>query len=151
MAKKKGVCLRLFMNYETPWLKNKSTGIVEIYDGTSWVSLIDPSSMTMNTYDLDSGEGSGRNQDGEMLRDRVAVKEKIELKFPPMYRSDYHKLLSLIKDTFFQCRYFSDLQGKQRTVTMYVGDRKCSVYYMYDAKNEAQAIVQDVSFNFIEK
>ena len=107
--------------------------------------------MTLNTYDLDSGEGSGRNQNGEMFRDRVAIKEKIEMSFPPMYRSDYSKLLSLVKDTFFKVRYYSDLQGKVREATMYVGDRKGSVYYKYDANNQSQAIIKDISFNFIER
>lgn len=139
------------MTYDTPWLKGKATGIVEVYDGKTWVSLINPSSMTLNTYDLDSGEGTGRNQNGEMFRDRVAVKEKIEMTFPAMYRSDYAKMLSLVKDTFFKVRYFSDLQGKTCEATMYVGDRKGSIYYKYDTNNQPQAIIKDISFNFIEK
>ena len=122
-----------------------------MYDGKTWVSLINPSSMTLNTYDLDSGEGTGRNQNGEMFRDRVAVKEKIEMSFPAMYRSDYAKMLALVKDTFFKVRYFSDLQGKTREATMYVGDRKGSIYYKYDTNNQPQAIIKDISFNFIEK
>lgn len=141
------------MDIQTPWLEGKSTGIVQILDTNTnrWVSLIDPSAMTVNTYDLDSGEGTGRNQNGEMFRDRVAVKEKIEMTFPPMYRADYVELLSLIKDSFFQVKYFSDLQGKERTATMYVGDRKASIYYRYDTSSPMKAMVKDVAFNFIEK
>lgn len=141
------------MDIQTPWLEGKSTGIVQILDTNTnrWVSLIDPSVMTVNTYDLDSGEGTGRNQNGEMFRDRVAVKEKIEMTFPPMYRADYVELLSLIKDSFFQVKYFSDLQGKERTATMYVGDRKASIYYRYDTSSPMKAMVKDVAFNFIEK
>lgn len=141
------------MDIQTPWLKGKSTGIVQVLDTNTnkWVSIIDPSVMTVNTYDLDSGEGTGRNQNGEMFRDRVAVKEKIEMTFPPMYRADYVELLSLIKDSFFQVKYFSDLQGKERTATMYVGDRKASIYYRYDTSSPMKAMVKDVAFNFIEK
>lgn len=141
------------MDIQTPWLKGKSTGIVQVLDTNTnkWVSIIDPSVMTVNTYDLDSGEGTGRNQNGEMFRDRVAVKEKIEMTFPPMYRADYVELLSLIKDSFFQVKYFSDLQGEERTATMYVGDRKASIYYRYDTSSPMKAMVKDVAFNFIEK
>lgn len=141
------------MDIQTPWLKGRSTGIVQVLNENNgeWVSLIDPSAMTTNTYDLDSGEGTGRNQNGEMFRDRVAVKEKLEMTFPPMLRADYVTLLSLVKNDFFQAKYFSDLQGTERIVTMYVGDRKASVYYGFDASNPKQAMVKDVQFNFIEK
>ena len=141
------------MEIQTPWLKGRDTGIVQVLntEANEWVSLIDPSSMKMSTYDLDSGEGTGRNQNGEMFRDRVAIKEKLEMTFPPMLRADYGTLLNLVRNDFFQCRYYSDLQGTVRTVTMYVGDRSMNIYFGYKTSDQANAIVKDISFNFIEK
>lgn len=141
------------MEIQTPWLKGRDTGIVQVLntETNEWVSLIDPSSMKMSTYDLDSGEGTGRNQNGEMFRDRVAIKEKLEMAFPPMFRSDYSTLLNLVRNDFFQVKYYSDLQGTVRTVTMYVGDRSMSIYFGYKTSDQANAIVKDISFNFIEK
>lgn len=40
-----------------------------------------PSSLEFQVYDLDGEEGSGRNQNGEMFRDRKAVKRKIVCTF----------------------------------------------------------------------
>lgn len=141
------------MVYDTPWLTNKAHCIIQIYDTETkkWESLIDPSTMKISIQDLDSGEGTGRNQDGEMFRDRVAVKEKIKLTFPPMYRSDFHKMLKLISDQFFKVRYFSDMQLSVREVDMYVGDREATVYNAYDTSNNLIMIVKDISFNFIER
>lgn len=140
------------MEVSTPWLKLKANGVVSVKDANgTWQSLIDPASMSISVYDLDSGEGAGRNQDGEMLRDRVAVKEKIEMSFPPMYRKDYGKMLALIKSEFFEVKYYSDFYGAVRTATMYVGDRSQSLYNLYDVAKEGEAICTGIKFNFIEK
>lgn len=141
------------MVYDTPWLTNKAHGIIQIYDTETkkWESLIDPATLKVSIQDLDSGEGTGRNQEGEMFRDRVAVKEKIKLTFPPMYRSDFHKMLKLISNQFFKVRYFSDMQLSEREVDMYVGDREATVYNAYDTNDNLHMLVKDISFNFIER
>ena len=135
--------------YRTPWLK--VTNILQIKHNGEWISLPDPQSMSVNNYDLDSGDSTGRNQDGELLRDRVAIKEKLELTFPPMYRADYQAILSLVKDVFFQVKYYSDYYGETREATMYVGDRKVSLYYKQDQNNPSLGWTNAVSMNFIER
>ena len=91
------------MEYETPTLVGHATNIVSVLEKetNTWHSLVDPQTMKISIQDLDSGEATGRNQDGQMFRDRVAVKEKIKLTFPPMYRIDYHRMLRLISGQFF--------------------------------------------------
>ena len=136
--------------YASPWLK--VTNMIQILDSNGeWISLPDPQSMKINNYDLDSGDGTGRNQYGELLRDRVAIKEKIELAFPPMMRRDYQAILNLVKPTFFQVKYFSDYYGEVRIATMYVGDRTMELYYMQDQTNPALSNTKTVSMNFIER
>ena len=129
---------------------------VKVYDTQdptqfSWVSLPDPQTMQIETYDLDSEDGAGRDQSGLMFRDRRAVKEKLTCTFPPMWAGDYKELLSLLKDTFFEMKYFSPYYGGTRTATMYVGNRTAPWYYLHDPNNRNQSWMQASSMNFIER
>ena len=134
----------------TQYLADKATNIVEVYDtaSSSWKTLINPSKMTWNVYDLDAGGTTGRTITGRMLRDRVAIKEKIEMEFPPMEAADFTEMLRLIAGQSFQCRYYSLKTGSVRIAEMYVGDRTGSAYYNF--KRNEHDIYTDVKFNFIE-
>jgi len=134
----------------TSFLADKATNIVEVYDETAgeWKTLINPAKMVWNVYDLDAGGTTGRTITGKMLRDRVAVKEKLEMEFPPMEASDFTEMLSLVSGQSFQCRYYSLKTGGVRVAEMYVGDRTGSAYYNYERTNKD--IYTDVKFNFIE-
>lgn len=135
--------------YRTPWIKVHN--FIQICYKGQWVSLPDPMSMKINNYDIDSGDSTGRNQNGELLRDRVAVKEKIELKFPPMLRRDYQSILDMVKDQFFEVKYYSDYYGETRVATMYVGDRSFETYYNQDQDNPSLSQTRAISMNFIER
>jgi len=116
-----------------------------------WTSLIDPSKIKHDIYDLDAGNTTGRNLAGEMLRDRVAVKEKLNMEFPPMVADDYYAMLNLIKDQFFDVQYYSPFTGGKRVATMYVGDREGEPYYDYDTNDLGNNMWTNVKFNFIER
>lgn len=144
------------MAYSSPWLSGKATGIVQVQttDGQGnlvWVSLIDPSAMEYQAYDLDAGGSTGRGLDGKLLRDRVAKKEKLVMEFPPMRAEDMTTMLNLVAGEFFQCKYYSILYGQVREATMYVGDRSAKAYYLYDSANHATQMWTDIKFNFIEE
>lgn len=140
------------MAYSSPWLDGKSTGIVSVQDSNgNWISLIDPSSFEYQVYDLDAGNSTGRNLSGLMLRDRQAVKEKLVMEFPPMRGEDFTRMLSLVADQFFQCRYYSLKKGTIVEATMYVGDRSAKMYYNYDTNNHPVQTWTDIKFNFIER
>lgn len=134
----------------TEHLADKATRIVEVYDteNSEWATLVNPSKMVWNVYDLDAGGTTGRTITGKMLRDRVAVKEKIEMEFPPMEASDFTEMLRLVAGQSFQCRYYSLKTGSIRVAEMYVGDRTASAYNKY--KRNEKDIYTDVKFNFIE-
>lgn len=139
------------MAYITPWLDGKATGIVQVKSNNQWVSLIDPSKMQFQVYDLDAGETTGRNLEGDMLRDRQAVKEKLVMEFPPMVAADFTQMVSLVADQFFECRYYSLKTGAVRETTMYVGDREAEAYYGYDPTNPNECMWTNIKFNFIER
>lgn len=136
--------------YKTPWLHGKVNSIISIWNGAQYISLPDPSSMSIDTYDLDSDNGSGRNQAGTMFRDRVAIKEKLNCEFPPMYAYDYSLMLELCQNTSFTVRYYSYKYKGWRETEMYVGDRSAEAYNMYRTDTPETNIVDGFSMNFIE-
>ena len=135
------------MTYISPW--EKSTGILKVNVNGSSYNLPDPASMDYQVYDLDTEDGSGRGLDGNMLRDRVAVKEKLVIVFPPLMASDITRILNLVADQFFECTYWSLKTGGFRTATMYAGDRSAKAYYLHDGDN--YDLWTDFSVNFIER
>lgn len=111
------------------------------------VFIQDPSSLEYQRYDLDSEEGSGRNQQGQMLRDRVAVKVKLVCKFPPLKGAELSTLMKAIDDEFFQMEYPDAYTGTRKTMTCYAGDRTAP---MYTIKNGV-VLWEGFSVNFIER
>ena len=113
------------------------------------VYIQDPSSMTFSLQDLDSEEGSGRNQLGEMLRDRVATKRKLTCKFPPMKSKEVAELLQAVSGVFMELEFPDPNTNNRETMTVYVGDRTVP-FYTWDYINDCW-IVSEVAFNFIER
>ncbi len=112
------------INYLSPWLKDKINGYISIQTSDGYfISLPDPVELKITEYDVDSSTGTGRNQYGDLIRDRVAIKEKLNCTFPRMMRYDYQIMLALTKDVSFNVRYYSDLYRGFVTKKMYVGDR----------------------------
>lgn len=91
------------------------------------VQLPEPGTLSVGIQDLDS-EKSGRNQKGEMFRDRIAVKRKLNIKFLPLSSDDMKKVLNAVSDKFFTIEYPDPMTGAKKSITAYVGDRTAPVY-----------------------
>lgn len=107
-----------------------------------------PNKYEVQVSDVDREDGSGRNQNGDMLRDRAGVKKKVILAFTAIPQSKAEKLLKAIKAEFFPVTYLDPELGK-RTMTAYVGDRNCQMFKYDRAKKEW--IWDNITFNLIEK
>ena len=105
-----------------------------------------PKSYKVTVSDID-GE-SNRNANGELIRDRITVKRKLEMEWGPLSDDEISTLLKAVKNTFFNCT-FPDPQEGVLTKTMYVGDRSAPAY-MYDEKTKSTKW-QELKMNFIEK
>ena len=103
-----------------------------------------PSEFQVDFYDID-GE-STRNAKGELNRDRITTKRKLNCKWPPLTQAEVSTILNSVKDTFFNVEYYDPLLGKT-TKTFYVGDRQMPMLYM---KNN-NPMWENLSMNFIEK
>lgn len=91
------------------------------------IQLPEPETLSVGIQDLDS-EKSGRNQKGEMFRDRIAVKRKLNIKFLPLSSDDMKKVLNAVSDKFFTIEYPDPMTGAKKSITAYVGDRTAPVY-----------------------
>ena len=111
--------------------------------------IADPQTLTWDIYDLDSEDGAGRNQEGIMFRDRVAVKRKLNCTWPPMDDHEMSKLLKAMSDVFFTIRYPDAFDGAYREGEFYVGDRSTPMY-MWNAE-KGKYLWQGLSANFIER
>lgn len=111
------------------------------------IDVKDPASLQFGLQDIDSSS-AGRNADGEMIRDRIAVKRKISCKWNALTNSEISTLLSAMSDEFFSLTYPDALTGSSRTITAYVGDRTAPAYTL---QTNGLYLWQDLSANFIEK
>lgn len=111
------------------------------------VNVTQPAEVSYNRYDLDS-EDSFRSLSGEMQRDRVAVKVKLECRWNALTAQQMSQLLKAMDDVFFDINYFDPHQGGYVTKTFYVGDRSAPIYSMVAGGG---IVFKSFSANFIEK
>ncbi|MFQ9672136.1 MAG: DUF6711 family protein [Clostridium paraputrificum] len=108
------------------------------------VAIATPKVFEATVSDID-GE-TNRNAKGELIRDRVAVKRKINLEWGTLEQSEMSKILNAVSSVFFTVE-FPDPQLGLITKTMYVGDRTAPAYSYIDNKIKWQGL----KMNFIEK
>lgn len=113
------------------------------------VNLPTPETVNWSINDLDSENGSGRADEGTMFRDRVAVKRKLEVSWPPLSKADMSSLLKAVEDIFFTLSYPDAYTGAMRSMTCYVGDRSVPML-RYD-EGTGDWVWGNVSINFIEQ
>ena len=101
----------------------------------------------VDIMDVDAST-TGRNQSGTMIRDRVAVKRKINCTWNYLTPRQMQVLLSAVQSPFFQVKYLDPLTNSYQTRTFYVGDRSAPMYSM-EAKTGT--LYTSLSMNFIEQ
>lgn len=108
------------------------------------VAIATPKTYEATVTDLD-GE-SNRNADGELIRDRIAVKRKLNLEWGPLTQAEIQTLLNSVSSVFFTVTFPDPMSGVV-TKTMYVGDRTAPAYQYVNGEVKWQGL----KMNFIEK
>lgn len=108
------------------------------------VQIATPKRYEVTVSDLD-GE-SNRNAKGELIRDRIAVKRKLNLEWRPLTQTEIQTLLNSVSDVFFTVT-FPDPELGMITKTMYVGDRTAPAYQYVNGEVKWRGL----KMNFIEK
>jgi len=110
------------------------------------VAVKTPSKFDVTVSDID-GETT-RNALGTLLRDRIAVKRKIQLEFPPLTQTELSTLLTAVQDVFFNVTYLDPILGST-TKSFYVGDRTMPMYKYGNGTTDV--LWEGLKMNFIEQ
>ena len=89
------------------------------------VAVEPPKSFQVGIQDID-GE-TGRNANGDMMRDRITVKRKLDCEWGMLTQEEMSRLLNAVSPGFFTVSYPDPMLG-QTTKTFYVGDRTAPSY-----------------------
>ena len=108
------------------------------------VTVVAPKSFKVSISDVD-GE-TGRNARGDMVRDRVAVKRKLECEWGLLSQVEMSALLTAVKSEFFTVSY-PDPEAGIVSRTFYVGDRSAPAYSWANNLKPWSGL----SMNFIER
>jgi hypothetical protein len=109
------------------------------------VVLKTPKVFKVDVEDIDSE--SGRNAKGEMNRDRVGVKRKLNIEWGPLDDREISRILQSVQEVFFEATYPDPVEGKPITKTFYVGTRSAPTYSWHDVFPKWEGL----SMNFIER
>ncbi|XZK30835.1 DUF6711 family protein [Clostridium perfringens] len=109
------------------------------------VEIATPKSFEVGLSDID-GE-TNRNARGEMLRDRIATKRKLNCEWGTLNEDDCSQVLKAVKDIFFEVTYPDPMEGRMLTKTFYVGDRTTPALSYINGEIRWKGL----KMNFIEK
>lgn len=110
------------------------------------VEIAAPKSYQPSLNDID-GE-TNRNANGDMVRDRITTKRKLEMEWGPLSQQEISILLKAVSSEFFECTFLDPMDGLI-TKTMYVGDRTAPAY-VYDSES-GEMKWKSLKMNFIEQ
>lgn len=108
------------------------------------VAVKAPKSLQVSIQDID-GE-TGRNANGDMVRDRITTKRKLDLEWGLLTQQECSAILNAVSPVFFSVSYPDPILG-QTTKTFYVGDRSSPAYSMTDRLKPWSGL----KFNLIER
>lgn len=108
------------------------------------VTVTLPKTMSVDIEDLDS-ENTTRNTSGDLMRDRIAVKRKINLDWPPLKQAEISAILNAVAGVSFTVSYLDPMVGA-RTGTFYAGSKSAPLLRLKDG----QPLWENLKFNLIE-
>ena len=121
-----------------------STGIkIDIVDITPYIAY---RGVKWSRNDID-GPNAGRNIYGQMIRDRVATKIRLDITCRPLKASEMHTLMNLLIPEFVDVTYEDPLYGTV-TKTMYANNHGGNFYQRFANGTEWW---ENVTFPLVER
>jgi hypothetical protein len=96
------------------------------------VTVTPPALMSVDINDID-GEAF-RTATGRLVRDRIAVKRKIECEWNALTKTQMAAIIGAMSATSFPVEYLDPQTGTKQTRTFYVGERSAPVYRLIAGK-----------------
>lgn len=107
-----------------------------------------PAPKTCKVLISDQDLNSDSDANAELHRNRVAVKRKISNEWGPLTWPEISRVLTSIKDVFFNVTYPDPQTGKYETKKMYVGDRTAPIAVLQD---DGSIMWEGLTADFVEK
>lgn len=82
-----------------------------------------PSPLPPQIAIKDQDQDSDTNAQGDVERNRIAIKRTLSVEWGPLSWKDVSKILNLVKDVYVEVNYPDPQDLKYETRTFYVGDR----------------------------
>lgn len=125
--------------------------ILQIYNPTTstWVDItpyIAYKGVKYTRNDVD-GSGAGRDITGNLIRDRVGIKDKLEISCKPMLAAECALILSLIEPEWLTVKFYSPRTGAVETETMYSNNTPAS----YLMNKNGTEYWDGISFPLVQK
>ncbi len=108
------------------------------------VEIPTPSDYIVGIMDISRAE---RNAAGNLVKDIIATKRKIEMQWNYLDKDRLSQLLNLVSSNFFTVEYIDPQEGDWKTGIFYAGDRKMGAFD-YRGGNIRY---KDIRFNLIER
>lgn len=107
-----------------------------------------PAPKTCKITISDQDYNSDTDSNGDLHRNRVTIKRKISNEWGPLTWAEISKILTSIKDVFFNVTYPDPQTGKYETKRMYVGDRPALIAVLQD---DGSIMWEGLTADFVEK
>ncbi len=117
-----------------------------IINGTDITNLVAYQGFKWSRNDID-GQNAGRNMSGEMIRDRVSVKMRLDVTCKPMLRAEHRMLMNLLMPEFVTVQYDDPVYGFTSKI-MY-SNNNSSEYCI--KKRNGREYWYNVSFPLVER
>ena len=95
-----------------------------LIDGIDITDYIAENGLTWKRNDVD-GPNAGRNIMGDMIRDRVGTKIRLDIKCRPLRHDEHSRLMQLLMPEFVSVTYYDPVYGLT-TKTMYANHHSSS-------------------------
>lgn len=123
-------------------IKIYSSGADQYIDITPYIAN-DGLKLSRNGLD---GPNAGRSLNGKMIRDRIAIKDKIEISCRPLDDNELNILINLVEPETITVEFFSPRDNGIVRKNMYSGD--LSMSYLFKRKNTT--LWSGISFSLVE-
>lgn len=113
------------------------------------INQIEMPSMTAYSVQISDVDGeSNRNAKGDLVRDRITTKYKLNLEWEYLTPLECSDILNAVEDVFFEVEFVNPKTGGYTTATMYVGDREAPLAFFND---DGELLWKGLKFNLVER
>lgn len=130
----------------TPIQDNADTMLTIVGENGEMISLPCPSKFEYGLQDV-SASDAGRTLDGNMDKNRIAQKRKLQCEWAAKNPTVTSFILKAVNPEYIEVIYPDFMEGEYQQRTFYIGDRSAEVVCWWDGNQ----LIETIKFDFVEK